>query len=86
MTIAETQVVVAGFSSGNSWCFSDVRCWSHLSRAMLPNVMVLVSWGLAPQPAQAISVAVEPVVTVAFIPLFAREPATTTLHCRNGRQ
>ena len=40
---------------------------------MLPKVMVLVLWVLAPQPAHAISVALESVVTAASIPSFARE-------------
>ena len=72
-TLRKTHVVGASFSFRPSWCFSDGRCWWHSSRAMLPKMMVLVLWVLAPQPAKAISVAVESVVTAASIPSSARE-------------
>ena len=61
VTIENTQVVEACFSFRPLWWFSDGRCWSHSSRAMLPEVMVLVLCVLAPQLAQAISVALEAV-------------------------
>ena len=67
-TLHKTHVVGACFSFRPLWCFYDGRCWSHSSRAMLPKMMVLVLWVLAPQPAKAIFVALESVVTAASIP------------------